>query len=336
VAARRLLDRLEAEPSLAMGFLPINPVLPGPLRYLQRIKYVRTVVTSIAYVASLLFRVPRYDVLHVFSASYWSFLLAPAPAILIGRLFGKRVVLNYHSGEAEDHLTRFRTAIPLLRLADVLVVPSEYLVDVFRKFDLQSHAIYNFVDADRIPFRIRERPRAMLLSNRNFEAHYNVSGVLEAFRRVQSAHPEARLTIAGDGSERIMLRERASSLELQNFEFTGPVAPERMPQLYDEADIFLNASLIDNMPLSILEAYAAGLPVVTSDAGGIPYIVEHGVTGLVVAGADPDGLARGVERLIGEPGLAPRLTSNARRLIDERYSWKAVGAGWVRCYHGGR
>src|SRR6185369_13006002 len=108
VQAARLFERLKEESSIEIDFLPINPRLPGVLRQLQRMKYVRTVVTSVAYVASLLFHAFRYDVLHVFSASYLSFALAPTPAILIGKLYGRKVLLNYHSGEAEDHLQRWR------------------------------------------------------------------------------------------------------------------------------------------------------------------------------------------------------------------------------------
>src|SRR5215213_11847101 len=135
VAAQRLLERLRAVPGLEIGFLPHDPRTNAVLRLLQRVKYVRTVATSIAYVASLLRRLPAYDIVHVFSASYWSFLLAPTPAILIGKLLGKRVVVNYRSGEAEDHLTRWpRTSVPTLKRADAVATPSGYLVDVFARF----------------------------------------------------------------------------------------------------------------------------------------------------------------------------------------------------------
>ena len=117
VQAERLITHLRAEPGLEVGFLPINPRLPGILRKLQSIKYLRTIVTSIWYCSSLLRRVPEYDLVHTFSASYFSFVLAPTPAILIAKLFGKKVLLNYHSGEARiieplvahchtDHSTR--------------------------------------------------------------------------------------------------------------------------------------------------------------------------------------------------------------------------------------
>ena len=77
IQALRLMEGLSREPEIEAGLLPINPRLPGPLRWLQRVKYVRTVVTSIAYIASLVVRLPRFDVVHIFSASYLSFLLAP-------------------------------------------------------------------------------------------------------------------------------------------------------------------------------------------------------------------------------------------------------------------
>ena len=147
---------LADEPSLEIGFIPHNPKLPGPLRRLQDIKYVRTIVTTLLYWALAITRLWRYDVIHAYSASYYSYLLSVVPIILLGRLYGKKVLLNYHSGEAEDHLANWRlTAIPIIRLAHTIVVPSGYLVDVFARFGLQARAIHNVVELD--VFRYRER-----------------------------------------------------------------------------------------------------------------------------------------------------------------------------------
>src|SRR6185295_14602492 len=93
VQAERLVRHLQEEPSLEVSFLPINPRLPGVLRKLQSIKYVRTVSTSILYILNLLRLVPKYDVIHIFSASQLSFLIAPTPAIFIGKLYGKKILL---------------------------------------------------------------------------------------------------------------------------------------------------------------------------------------------------------------------------------------------------
>jgi glycosyltransferase involved in cell wall biosynthesis len=105
-----------------------------------------------------------------------------------------------------------------------------------------------------------------------------------------------------------------------------------MAILYDEADVYLNAPDIDNMPNSILEASACGLPIVSSDAGGIPYIVRHGVTGLLVPRDDDAALATAAMRLLEEPGLASRLVAAARAEVLSRYTWPAVEVGWMDTY----
>jgi glycosyltransferase involved in cell wall biosynthesis len=333
VQARRLLEQFRTSPALAPEFLPVNPRLPGPLRQLQRIKYVRTMVTSVAYVWSLLRRLPRTDVVHAFSASYWSFLLAPAPALVIGRLLGRRVVLNYRSGEAEDHLRRWRrSAIPLMRLADRIVVPSGYLVEVFGRFGLQASSISNFVDTVRIPFRARPALRPRFLSNRNFESHYNIPCVLRAFGRIQQSLPGAELMLVGQGRERPALERLVLELGLRGVTFAGAVSPDQMGRMYDGADLYLNSPDIDNMPTSIIEAFAAGLPVVSTSAGGIPWIVRDGENGLLVPPNDDEAMAAAALRLLADPDLACRLTSTAHAEVLARYTWPAVEQAWVRLY----
>ncbi|MFN7948946.1 MAG: glycosyltransferase family 4 protein [Blastocatellia bacterium] len=332
VQAARLMEGLAQEQGIAAQLIPINPRLPRLLRWLQRIKYVRTIVTELLYLSRLLVQLPRCDVVHIFSAAYFSFLLAPAPALLLARLLGKGVLLNYHSGEAEDHLRRQgRIALPLIRLADLVVVPSPWLVEVFARFGVRATATSNTVDLQRFSFRARRPLRPVLLSNRNFEKHYNVAGVLRAFALIQQQLPAARLIVAGDGSERARLQALARELNLQHVEFTGAVAPAAMPALYDQADIFINASAVDNTPLSIIEAFAAGLPVVTTDAGGIPHLVRHEQTGLVVRCGDETALAQSVLRLPADDALAQRLIGQAR---DEcaKYTWAAVKAQWLSAY----
>jgi glycosyltransferase involved in cell wall biosynthesis len=332
IQALRLMQGLRAEPEIEAELLPINPRLPRPLRWLQRIKYVRTFVTSFAYIASLLVRLPRFDVVHVFSASYFSFLLAPTPAILISKLYGKPVLLNYHSGEAEDHLRRWpRTALPILRLADRVVVPSEYLVRVFARCGIKAEAVYNTVDCARFPFHERLPLKPVLLSNRNLEPHYNVECTLRAFALIQQRMPEARLIVAGDGSRRRSLHELADRLKLRNIDFAGAVSPERMPELYDEAGIFVNASNVDNQPLSIIEAFASGLPVVTTNAGGIPDMIAHDATGVMIERNDHEAMARSVIRLLEDPEFASIVAGRARAEC-EKYQWSAVRSEWLRAY----
>ena len=129
-------------------------------------------VNQALYLRSLV-RLRNADVVHVFSASYWSFLLGPVPAMLAARLFGKRVLLNYHSGEAEDHLARWGIFVhPWLRFAHEIVVPSQYLRDVFARYGYRSRVVPNVVDLSRFRYRERIALRPRLLSTRNLESHY--------------------------------------------------------------------------------------------------------------------------------------------------------------------
>lgn len=333
VQASRLVERLRDEPSIDVSFLPVNPTLPGALRKLQAIKYVRTVVTSLLYWGLLLARVRKFDVIHVFSASYLSFVLAPTPAILVARLYGKKIVLNYRSGEAADHLRRWRrTAIPTIRMVDEIAVPSGYLVDVFAQFELVSRSISNFVDLDRFSFRERWPASPVFLSNRNLEPLYNVGCVLRAFAIIQRQLPAAKLIVAGDGSQRGSLEALARQLKLRNVEFLGRVAPEEMPALYGAADVYLNAPNIDNMPGSIIEAFASGLPVVTTGAGGIPYIVDDKSTGLMIRCGDYEAMARLALNLFKDKSLWHQMTTEALEECD-KYQWDAVKNDWLKLYH---
>ena len=332
VQAERLVRHLQHEPSVEVAFLPINPRLPGKLRKLQSIKYVRTVTTSILYCLNLLREVRKYDVIHIFSASYLSFLIAPTPAILISKLYGKKIVLNYHSGEAEDHLRRWRrSTIPILNLTDAIAVPSEYLVRVFASFGLQATAIFNLIELDKFVFRERDQLRPIFLSNRNLEAHYGVDSVLRAFALVQQQIPEAVLTVVGDGRQRPALENLATELNLKQTSFTGRVEHEEIHRHYANSDVFLNASRIDNQPLSILEAFACGLPVVTTNAGGIPDIVTDEETGFVVDVDDHQALAQRAMKLLSNRNTAATMAAKAREEC-RKYTWAVVGDRWLCLY----
>jgi glycosyltransferase involved in cell wall biosynthesis len=243
------------------------------------------------------------------------------------------VILNYHSGEAADHLATWRTAVPLARLAHRIIVPSGYLREVFADFGLAAEEIHNFVDSDGIPYRVRAGVRPVFLSNRNLEPLYNVACSVRAFARVQAEVPSASLTIAGFGSERTRLEQLVVELGLMNVRFVGRVPPDEMGLLLADADVLLNSPDIDNMPLSLLEAHAAGLPIVSTRTGGIPWIVEDGVTGLLVAPGDDRAMADAALRLLRDPDLAESLSRAGRTVCEASYTWEAVESRWIHAYH---
>src|SRR5579871_4226847 len=163
IQAQCLRDCLSEDPTVLMAFQPNNPHLPD---WLRNIKYVRTIANFVVYLAMLLGRVWKYDVLHVFTASYYSYTFWSIPALCIAKLYGKKIVIHYHDGQAEDHLKNWRSAAPTLRWMDARVMPSGYLVDVFAKFGLQAQAIFNIIEMERFHFRPREPLRPVFLHNR--------------------------------------------------------------------------------------------------------------------------------------------------------------------------
>ena len=317
--------------SVQVHFQPINPRLPAPFHSLQQIKFLRTLLTFVLYCFKLVGAIRRSDVVHAFSASYLSFVLAPTPAIYLARWFGRPLILNYHSGEAEDHLKRWPSAHRLLRRVDQIVVPSRFLVDVFSRFGLDAREVHNAVDLSAYEFRARSTFSPRFLVNRSFEKHYNVSCVLQAFARIQKAIPAATLTVAGDGPLRDELRSLAETLGLRDVRFVGRVRPEAMPGLYAVHDIWLNASDIDNMPLSILEAFSSGLLVISTNAGGIPYLVRHLQTGLLVECGNAEALANAAIKAVTEPEQHVMLTRRAREECN-RYTWETIHELWRAQY----
>lgn len=332
IQARALAEALREE-GHEVVFVPINPIFPRGLRWLRRVPCVRTLVNQLLYVPSLV-TLRHADVVQIFSASYWSFLLAPVPAVLLSRLLRKHVVLHYHSGEAEDHLGNWgRRVHPFLRLVNQIVVPSEYLNAIFSQHGYRTRVVRNVIDTSSFRFRERMPLRPRLLSIRNLERHYRVDVILEAFSLIKARWPQATLTVAGYGSEECRLRRLAASLGIGGVRFVGRIEPESIPGLYDECDIFLNASVIDNQPVSVLEAFAAGTSVVSTGTGDLAHMIRHGETGCIIRKDDPKAMSEAVCALLENPERAASMARRAREAV-QLYTWSKVRKDWTSVYAG--
>lgn len=329
VQARRIVDNFASEPRLHVRLQPNNPQW---FPRLQRIKFLRTILTAVFYLIELLGKVPRYDIIHVFSASYFTFVYVTVPALVLAKLFGKKTILNYRSGEAEDFFTRWGGPfLSIVRAFDAVIAPSNFLVDVFARFDIKARSISNFIFVDKYIFRDRVPLRPVFLSNRILEPLYNIDCILRAFQIIQRKYQHAKLIVAHEGFDRERLENVARDLELNNVEFVGIIPHERIAELYDSVDIYLNSPNLDCMPGSLIECFASGLPIVSTNAGGIPYIVEDGQTGLLTALNDHEALAKKAILLLESPDLANQIIENGRREA-EKYSWNHVREKWLGLY----
>jgi glycosyltransferase involved in cell wall biosynthesis len=331
VQAQRLVEAWRNDPDVDAWLVPVNPLPPGPLWHAVKVKYLRTLTTEATYLALLLRELRRADVVHVFSASYSSFLLAPLPAMLMARWFGRPVILNYRSGQAPEHLRRSPIARAAIARVDRTIVPSRFLVDVFSSFGFHAVPVPNVVDLARFRFRERYPLRPRILSTRNFEPLYNVACTLRAFALVQRRWPEAELTLVGGGSLDRELRSLAGELGLRHVTFTGRVAPQDIASHYASHDLYVQSPNVDNMPTSILEAYASGLPVVATNAGGVPAILDDGTHGLLAPLDDHHALADRIVRLLEDPAMARDLARNAYATC-QAYTWPCVRDQWLANY----
>lgn len=332
VQADLLLRNWKNDPEVNVSLIPIDPVFPAPIRWIEKIPGLRTIVREPLYLLNLWRGLKDVDVAHVFSASYWSFLIAPAPAWLIARMRGAKTLIHYHSGEARDHLRKSGVARSVLRKVDRVVVPSGYLVDVFREFDLSVDPVPNVVDLSQIQYRKRQPLRPHLVCTRGFHPYYCVDVVVRAFANVVREFPDARLDLVGKGPSEEEIRSVVRELNVPGVHFLGVANRNEIGAVYDRADIFINASRLDNMPVSVMEAFAAGTPVVTTSPECMPYLVEDGQTGLLSPVADPNALASNVIRLLRNQDLAEQIATNAYEK-SKMFRWEDVRTAWLKTYH---
>lgn len=291
-----------------------------------RIKGLRAVARLLPYLAHLWSAAGRVQIFHVMANSGWSWHLYAAPAIWIGRLRGTPVVINYRGGEADTFLARSLAWVrPSLARADAVIVPSGFLEAVFGKYGFATQVVPNIINLERFSVAAPGAARApQLLVARNLEPIYDNATALRAFAIVLRSHPGARLVVAGSGPLLADLQQLAATLGVAaSVQFTGRVDNSAMGALYQASDLMINPSLVDNMPNSVLEALASGVPVVSTNVGGVPYMVEDGKTALLVAPAAPEAMAAAILRVLDQPALAASLREAGLRYVQQ-YAWSGV------------
>ena len=274
------------------------------------------------------------DVAHVMANSGWAWHLFAAPAI---RLMSRRrvpVIVNYRGGLAAEFLRRSGNSVQrTLRRAQAVVVPTRFLQKVFAERGIETQIIPNVVDLDlfRPTSRVVQGPTHIVVA-RNLEHIYGIDVAIRAVAILKGRLPAVRLSIAGSGPQRRSLELLAAELDVSSsVHFTGSLEPAAVSALYGEAHIALNPSRVDNAPNSLLEAAACGLPIVSTDVGGVPYLVEHARTAWLVPPENPQAMADGIVRLLNDSSLREALRVNGLALARS-CSWAAVGRQWIELY----
>jgi len=325
----RLLKQEGVQVELVRNNSPYRPAWMG------RVPVLRALARLLPYLWQLWTAAGRAEVVHVLANSGWAWHLFAAPAVWIAALRGKPAIVNYRGGNADSFFSRGHGhVLATLRLASARVTPSAYLQRVFARHGLSAEVVPNIVDLSRFkPSAARAFGDAPhLIVTRNLEPIYDIPTAIRAFAKVRASFSRARLTVAGSGPEHARLRELVTELGLTEcVTFTGRIDNADIPALYASADCMLNPSTVDNMPISILESLASGVPVVSTRAGGIPDMVEHEVSALLVPIGDPDAMGVQAIRVLSDPGYAARLRESGAEQAA-RYAWPTVRTQWLAVY----
>lgn len=327
----RQLARLLSESGVAIEVVRTNP--PYRPAWVSRFRGLRAAFRLLPYIVRLWQCAGRVDLFHVMANSGWAWHLFAVPAIWIARHRSVTVVVNYRGGEADSFLTsQLRWIRPSLTRASAVVVPSKFLEAVFAKHGFATEIVPNIVDISRFT-PAESLPRtAHIVITRNLEPIYDIGTALRAFAIIRCEMRDAHLSVAGSGPQLGDLERLAQTLGIADaVRFTGRIDNDELPAFYRTADLMLNPSTVDNTPISLLEAMASGVPIVSTNVGGIPYLVSHRRTALLVPPRAPELMAQAALSVLADVHLAASLRIVAREAA-EGYTWLEVQDRLFRVY----
>lgn len=273
----------------------------------------------------------EYSVAHVDVYSGAAFVWAEMACGALSRI-NKPYVVTLRGGNLPDFARRRPSRVRrFLNRASAVTAPSRYLEESMRPYYSATRLLPNPLNLSAYDFRVRTVARPDLVWLRSFHQIYCPHHAPMVAASLVRDAPQVRLTMIGadkgDGS-----RERTEGIARElgvhdRIHLTGVVAKTEVPACLNRGDIFLNTTAVDNTPVSVMEAMACGLCVVSTNVGGIPYLLTHEHDALLVPPNDPSAMAAAVKRILLEPGLSEWLSRNARATV-EPCDWTRVLPQW--------
>jgi glycosyltransferase involved in cell wall biosynthesis len=317
-----LVRQLRAE-QLQVEIVAVNaPYQPA---WIGRIPVLRAGFRLLPYLWRLWQATRRAELVHILANSGWSWFLFSVPAIRIAHWQGKPVVLNYRGGLAREFFARsFAKVRRRLQQCDALIVPTTFLQQVFAEYDQRAEIVPNIVDTQLFAPTTQPPAQLHVVVTRNLEALYDNASALRALALIRHNVPDARLTLTGEGPERAPLQALAAELGISDaVHFAGRLPREQVASLLHSARVLLNPSTADNSPNSLIEAMAAGVPIVSTDVGGVPQLCQPGVHALLVPARAPEQMAAAILQLHQNDVLRQQLITHGRDRAAE-FSWPKV------------
>ncbi len=211
------------------------------------------------------------------------------------------------------------------------IAPSEYIKSSFENLGYSNiKVIPNSIEIDNYKFQQRKIVDVRLLWVRSFTSIYNPNLAIEVLFKLKQQDINALLCMVGPDNDGSLEKAREYAQELNvEVKFTGKLSKSEWIELSTNYNIFINTTNFDNMPVSVIEAMALGLPIISTNVGGIPFLIENEKDGLLINPNDADLFVETIIKIRRESKDCNEMVSNARRTV-ELFDWETVKQKWFK------
>lgn len=251
----------------------------------------------------------------------------------LAHFLGLKYIPFLHGGDLPKRYQQNRThCLTFFKHAYKIVSPSGYLkFETETAFGVAVDVIPNYLELENYPFTYRTKvPALKLLWVRAFHKIYNPTLAPKMLAKLREMGVEVEMTMVGPDKDGTLEKTKTLAKKLGvNIEFTGRLPKADWLALSVDYHVFVNTTNADNTPVSVMEAMALGMPVVTTNVGGIPYLFENEVGGYQVPADDATAMATAIVDLKNDEEKLSRMSSQARKKA-ESWAWTAVRRSWLK------
>jgi len=249
----------------------------------------------------------------------------------ICRILNVKYIPKLHGGALPSRIVRTKFFANLIfKNAYVNIAPSNYLYEAFKANGYTNlRYIPNTIELQLYTQSVKTFKEPNLLWVRSFAKIYNPLMAVKVFIQVRKIYPNATLCMIGpkkdDSYEKTVRFAKKNNVDIN---FTGKLSKEEWIAASQDYNVFINTTHFDNTPISVIEAMALGLPVVSTNVGGIPYLLQHDVNALLVADNKTEEMSAQINRLFSEPKLAENIAQKAKDTV-QNFDWEIVKKEWM-------
>jgi len=285
-------------------------------------------------IVKFIYYMPKIDFIIIIASSGKSLYLKSFPLILIGKIFRKKTFLNFVGGMAVEKfkLWPYYKLLPFI-WADSIVVPTK-IMKIKLEQKIKENKIYvipNVVEINTFKNVISKskKEKPTLLAVKALEKYSGYEYLLHGFKKAKANIKELRLIIVGSGPEEKSINNIIEKNQIEDVEIIKKIEHNDLAKLMNECTIFVHCTRYESFGLVLVEAMASGLPIISSDVGGIPEIINEDYNGLLYNYGDSDTLSKKIIKLLNNQSLLNKFSKNSLELCDQ-YAWENVKKYWYK------